>query len=145
MGNILLSLASAVIVSVLCDTLISSKSMKKLSQLAIGITVSTILVIPIVNFVGDDSISEIPTITYNDNYINLLDNQYAEVIATVAEHALDEIGYKATVTLAISDGKICDVAVLCDCKLNQESAQTIGFAVCEILNIQLYNVVVKSQ
>ncbi len=143
MQEILLILAGAVILSVVCETLVSGESMKKFATLAIGISVSTVLVIPIVEFLSGDIITDIATPTINEGYIAIIDSQYGEVLQQTIEVCLAELGISAEIICETSGDEILSVSAITKETLTKETAEEIGFAVCELLNLPLYKVVVK--
>lgn len=145
MQEIILTLLAAAIISILCDCLIAGTSMKKYARLGIGIAVSTMLVIPIVEFVTSEEYQEITMPTIESGYIDIVDSQYITVLNLTAQSALAEKGITATVYCTIEEYSIASVVVVAKSVQTQAEAEEIGYAVCEILSVPLYMVKVRSE
>lgn len=143
MQEILLILAGAAVLSVVCEVLVSSESMKKFARLAIGISVSTIMVIPIVQLLTSQTL-ELSTPVISEGYIEIIDSQYQIVIQQTIKTCLSEKGITAEIQCEISGDEIISITAISSETLTKETAQEIGFAICEIASVPLSKVVVKS-
>ncbi len=143
MSEILLTLTGGVIVSVVSDVLISGVSMKKYTRLFIGITVSTILAVPLVSFLSGEEIS-IPAISYVDGYIDVIDSQYAVMLNQSAEIALLERGITASVEITYDGDEISEVIIISERATTKEVADEIGYATMEILSVPLWKIKIRT-
>lgn len=143
MQEILLTLAGAAILSVVCETLITGESMKKFARLAIGISVATIMVIPIVELLSFQTI-DLSTPTISEGYIEIVDTQYFLIIEQTIETCLSEKGITAEIQCDFDGGEITLITATTNSILTKETAEEIGFAVCELASVPLSKVVVKS-
>ncbi|MFI3167042.1 MAG: hypothetical protein R3Y32_02875 [Bacillota bacterium] len=143
MKEILLTLAGVVVLSVVCDVMISGGNMKKYTRLFIGITVSTILAVPLVNFLSSEELT-IPTLSYDYGYIEVVESQYTAMLNQSAQIALLERGITASVEIAYENGEIAEVVIICQDVETAEKANEIGYATMEILSIPLWKIKIRA-
>ncbi|MFI3129292.1 MAG: hypothetical protein R3Y18_04430 [Bacillota bacterium] len=143
MQEILLTLAGAAVLSVVCEVLVSSESMKKFARLAIGISVSTIMVIPIAELLSSETL-DLSTPTINEGYIEIVDSQYVFVIESTIETCLAENGITAEIQCDFDGEEITLITATSSETLTKETAEEIGFAICELASVPLSKVAVKS-
>lgn len=143
MQEILLTLAGSAVLSVVCEVFVSGESMKKFARLAIGISVSTIMVIPIVQLLTTET-QDISTPVISEGYIEIVDSQYNFIIQQTIEACLKEKGITAKIECTILEDEIILVIATATENLTKETAEEIGFAICELCCVPLSKVVVKS-
>lgn len=144
MQEILLTLAGAAVLSVVCEVLVSSESMKKFARLAIGISVSTIMVIPIANLLSSETL-DLSTPAINEGYIEIVDSQYVYIIEQTIKTNLAENGLTAEIECEILNDEIIMITATSSKTLTKETAEEIGFAICELASVPLSKVAVKSE
>ncbi len=145
MQEILLTLAGAVILTVVCEVLVSGNSIKKFARLAIGISVATILVVPILEFLSSDVLDDIAVPTINESYVAAVDSQYVAVVENTIETLLLQQGITASVSCEISCEEIILITAYSKEDLTKDTAEEIGFAICQLASVPLSKVVVKQE
>lgn len=143
MQQILLTLASVVVLLVCCDALIPSESIKKYARLAVGIAVSCLLATPVVELFSQEGTAseyEIPT---SGGYIDILETQLASAVSLALETTLAGAGFDVFVECETEDDKITFVTATSNLQLTSETANAIGKYISEITGIEMQYIIIK--